>query len=394
MNVLDSIAVDHVGVDPRTIVLCSGDIGSIPADIDLQYLAIACTPGEYAPEDNPVVAELDALGIQVAAVQKNFLQHDFRPCMPCWSSRRFTLASAHFRHLLVWEPQWLERSGNSTRLSDVHYAFQALNRLHGYAGGGTAMFLLWPGINEDTAQDMLRMQFFSAVALAGRSAWSTLYLMVPPETASMAAAWFAVLAEQYRDPIAAFLEDRANLPGKDSLLLGQGKKAADNDGQLTERQFQAIYAYTNYSYAGLRRALRRDDPRHPDFVKAQALMEATSTALSRLTNYAGDRLIRAFDLPEYPNGYYRDGYETRELAYCSTSLIQLPYGDWYLHLFTTLGKDIARYSMYPTEYEVLHDFAMTCVATHIEAHDDASSEGHVLAHERMPAHVGLRDTHL
>ena len=392
MQIIASTPVDHIGADPRTLVLCAGNINDIPVEIDLQHLVIACTPGEYGPDGNPVVAELEQLGIQLAAVEKNFLLHDFRPSMPCWTSRRFTLSGANFRHLTVWEPVFAEDA--TTSLNDVHYAFQALNRMHGFAGGGSAMFMLWPGIGEDEQQDTFRMQFFSAMALAGRSAWETLYLLVPAQLSFMAEAWFQQLTAKYEDPFAAFLDDLSNRLLPLAASTAQTPRKAENDGLLTDRQFDAIYAYTDYSFALMRRALRRNDPRHAEFLQTQPLIEATSTALACLPNYAGERLIRAFDLPEYPQDYYRDGYETRELAYCSTSLLHLPYGDWYLYLYTSLGKDIARYSKYPTEYEILHDCAMNCVVTHMEAHDDQSKEGDVLAHERLPAYIGVRDTHL
>lgn len=386
MNIIDSMDVDHTGVDRRTLVLCSGDIASIPAGIDLQYLAIACSPGDYEPVNNPAIAELEALGIQLSAVEKNFVLHDFRPSIPCWASRRFTLAAAHFRHLLIWEPVHAEDA--TTSLNDVHYAFQALSRLHGYAGCSSAMFLHWPGIAEDTSEDMFRMQFFSAMALAGRAPWQTLYLMVPPELANTAAGWFAALRERYNEPplnLAGF--GAAGSVHKEPTL-----RRPENDGRLTPRQFRVINAYTIGSYASSRRALRHNDPRHPEFIYMQPLIEATSTGLSCLPNHAGKRVIRAFDLDEHPDDYYRDGAETLELAYCSTSLVELPYGDWYLRMYGSLGKYIEVYSNYPTEYEVLFDHAMTLVVTGVDPIGELN--GSVWAYERIPADVGVRETHL
>lgn len=391
MNVIDSIPVDHLGVDPRTLVLCSGDIHSIPADIDLQYLAIACSPGDYDPENNPVVAELEQLGVRVAAAEKNFLLHDFRPSIPCWATRDFSLADAHFRRLLVWEPAFADDA--TTSLNDVQYAFQALNRLHGFAGCSSAMFLLWPGIADDTPEDMFRMQFFAAMALAARSAWQTLYLMVPPALAEAATGWFAAWEVLYQEP-------PLHLPGRTLLAARALDEAtalvapsrAENDGRITDRQFRAIQAYTVSSYASSRRALRRNNPRHPDFIWMQPLIEATSTGLSYLPNYAGERVIRAFDLHEHPDDYYQDGVETLELAYCSTSQLALPYGDWLLRMYSALGKDISMYSRFPTEYEVLFDCYMTHVVTGIEPGSDDT--GTVWSHERIPADVGVRDTHL
>jgi hypothetical protein len=390
MQVIDSMPVDHVGVDPRTLVLCSGDIADIPADIQLQYLAIACTPGDYAPEGNPVVAELEQLGVRLAAAEKNFLQHDFRPSIPCWATRAFSLADAHFRHLLVWEPVFADDA--TTGLKDVHFAFQALSRLHGCAGGHSAMFLLWPTIADDTPADMFRMQFFSAMALAGRAAWEHLYLMVPQAMADAAAGWFAAFKTLYADPPLYPPNSAVSALHWVPQTLSQLSVRPSEDERLTDRQYRAIHQYTIGAYAASRKALRHNNPRHPDFIAMQPLIEATSTGLACLPNHAGDAVIRAFDLREHPEDYYHDGAETLELAYCSTSLIRLNYGDWTLYLHGALGKYIAPYSFFPTEYEVLFDYDMTLVVTDVKPVGEKNGE--VMSFERIPADVGIRETHL
>lgn len=391
MDIIDSVDVDHVDIDRRRVVLCSGSIASIPSDIDLQYLVIACTPGHYAPEQDAVVAELEALGVRVAASERNYLLRDFRQTLPCWVTRAFTLSGVNFRHLVVWEPPSLPKE--VTRLSDVQYAALTLNRIGGIAGGGSAMFLLWPPVGLETAHDMFRMQFFSAVALAARSAWQTLYLMVSPDEVEQATAWFAELKSLYQDPPTHLpsLYGRPAFPAGPQRLSDIVTPVVEN-GRLTQRQHAAIFAYTTNSYIDTNRALRHADPQHPDFVAMQPLIEAIASGLSNLPNFTEGQVERGVVPFNGIEELYRDGHIALEHAFTSTSTRTLPFGNWKIRLHSALGKAVWEYSMNPNEREVLFDSAMMHLVTDVEFVDDERSI--ITSQQSIPADVGLHDAHL
>lgn len=391
MNILDTLPVDHPGTDPRTLVLCSGDIRSIADDIRLQYLVISASPKSYAPEHNPYVAELKELGVDVAALERNYRLHDFRPSLPCWVTGLMNLPGVHFQHLLVWEPMVALETNH--RLRDVQYAFQALSRLEGYTGGRSALLPLWPPVGDERETDMFRMQFFGALALVARMPWQTLYLMVPPGQESLAMEWWAAMKVVYLDPPIHIPE---TVPTPSTLplphTLSQASRVTGSTGVLTDRQAAAILAYTTSSYRDANLALRHNDPRHPDFVAMQPLIEAIASGLSRLPNVTGawvNRRIRPFDGID---DLYQDGHAAQELAFTSTSFRDLGFGEWRIRTLGALGKYVKPYSMNPNEEEVLFDSAMTHVVTDVTYIDE--EESHITSFERIPGAVGVRETHL
>ena len=389
MNVIDTLPVDHPATDPRTLVLCSGDIASIPSDINLQYLVISGTPGDYGvPENNPHLIELQQLGVNVAALEQNYCRHDFRPSLPCWVSHALNLPDVHFRYLLAWEPALVPPATH--RLFDVQYAFQALSRLEGYSSGSTAMLLLWPTVGIETQKDMFRMQFFSAVALAARSAWPTLYLMVPPELAADAAVWFATLKPLYNDP-PMHVEPRGGSRASWPARLSQYEWPVDS-GPMSMRQAMAVSAYTLQSYTDTNRALRTNDPQHPDFIQMQPLIEAIASGLAHLPNFAASPVERGIKPFPGISDLYIDGSITLELAFTSTSTRSLPFGEWKVKMEGALGKAVWDYSWNPNEREVLFDSAMTHLVTDVEYVDEGKSI--VTSKESLPIDVGVRETHL
>jgi len=385
MNIIDTVPVDHPAPDPRTLVLCSGNIASLPVDIGLQYLVISASRGVYAPEQNPYAAELDALGVDLAALERNYRLHDFRPSLPCWVTDTLTVPGVHFQHLLVWEPSVAAEINH--RLNEIQHAFQALSRLEGYTGGRSAALALWPPGGGERAEDIFRMQFFAAMALAARMPWQTLY----QET--VARQWWAALKVVYQDP-PIHLPEPPPPPSPVPLpnVLSQIHDVAGSTGALTDRQAAAILAYTTMSYRDTNRALRYNDPRHPEFVAMQPLIEAIASALSHLPNVTGTWVNRRLDPFEGIEDLYREGQAARELAFTSTSFRDLGFGHWRIRTMGVLGKHVKAYSMNPNEEEVLFDSAMTHVITDVTYSDE--EESHVPSFERIPGAVGVRETHL
>jgi hypothetical protein len=391
MNVIDTLPVDHPATDPRTLVLCSGDIASIPANIGLQYLVISAFADSYAPEHNPYAAELERLGVDLAALERNYRLHDFRPSMPCWVTSALNVPDVHFQHLLVWEPAVALETNH--RLNEIQYAFQALSRLEGYTGGRSAVIALWPSVGDEVPADIFRMQFFAAMALAARMPWQTLYLMVPPDHEAIAREWWAALKVVYQDP-PIHLPEPVPPPSPVPLpnVLSQLDNVNGSTGTLTDRQAAALCAYTTMSYRDTNRALRYNDPRHPEFVSMQPLIEAIASALSHLPNVTGTWVNRRLDPFEGIEELYQDGQAARELAFTSTSFRDLGFGDWRIRTLGALGKHVKAYSMNPNEEEVLFDSAMTHVVTDVTYIDE--EESHITSFERIPGAVGVRETHL
>ena len=391
MKIIDTLEVDHLGKDTRTLVLCSGTIASIPPDIQLQYLVISGSPGGFHWQPNPHVKELEHLGIELEALEQTTCRHDFRPSLPCWVSESLNFPGINFQYLLSWAPVMAPEA--KYRLEQVHLAFQALARLEGFSGGRSAMFVLWPTVGEETEQDVLRMQFFSAVAMAARSPWETLYLMVTDEQADAATGWFATFKEGYADPPIS-IEALPDAPGG-SARPGSRKDPPPNDGRVTDRQHRAIYEYTRLAYASVNPVLRTNDLRSPDYVVMHPYIEALSTGLSMLPNHegAGERVYRAYNIHTIPDNFYRDGYDAHDTTFCSFSIRQLGIRPHHLKMHSSLGKHIQMYSDFPDEQEVLFDRDLRLVVTGIRSLPPPYTQ-EVLAHERLPSYIGVRDTHL
>lgn len=392
MNYIDTHYVDHPGTDPRVLTLCSGSIATLPQDLDLQFLAISSAPHDYTPAQNPFIAELETLGISVAALEENYRLRDFRPSLPCWASQRLTQSNARFGHLLVWEP---DVGDLDNTLRAIPEAFVALHRVAGHLGAGTAMFLAWPADGNATAEDVFRMQFFAAAALAARAQWSTLYLMVPDSLAAEAATWFSSLKAAYDDPpvqIPGHLSARARaeLP----LHLSAVPSRHHDVPHVTERQAAAIHAYTAAVYMPINRALRQGDMRHPDFIVMQPIIEAIASGLAQLAPHDFVEPVRRKVTPfEGIEELYADGIVTRELAFTSSTTRNPPYdGGWIFSLRGILGRYIAKLSIIPEETEVLFDSGMDQLVTSVEP----SGDYHVYldSHQVIPGAAGVGETHL
>jgi len=393
MNYIDSHYVDHPGTVPRMLTLCSGDISSLPDDIDLEFLVISAAPHDYAPANNAFIRELEQLGILVGALEKNYRLQDFRPSLPCWASQRLTQAGANFRHLLVWEP--VAGQGQDNTLHAIPDACVALHRVAGHLGGRSAMFLAWPPQGSATAEDVFRMQFFSAAALAARTGWSTLYLMVPESMAAEAAAWFVELKGRYDDPPIQIpgrlsTQARAELPSSLSALNTRHHDVP----HVSERQAAAIYAYTAAVYMPINRALRQGDVRHPDFIAMQPIIEAIASGLAQLSPHDFLDTVRRKVVPfEGIEDLYRDGAVARELAFTSTTTRSPPYDDgWIFSVRGILGRYIAELSIIPEETEVLFDSGMDHQVTAVEPSGEHLV--HLDTHQVIPGSVGVRETHL
>ena len=405
MNVLDTETVDHAGLGSRRLHLASGGPGDLPPD--LRYLAIACDPGRYAPEDNEVIRELDALGVSVESLSYR-PEFDFRPALPVWVSAPHHVEGISFDRLLVWEPGVREGEAASF-LPAVREGFQALALVAGRAGAESAAFLHWPGTANDSPEGMFREQFFSAMSLAARNDWRDLYLVVHADDAGNAEAWFVEHAANYRDPpvfVSETMRARFDLPSRLSECVDADMDGAfssqGSQGFLTYRQFLAVRSYTWELYQPVNAALRHGDSNHPEFIQWLPTIEAISTGLAGLTNDLSPvgRAVVPFD------GFddiYMPGRVATELAYTSTGRNQIPSHlfdprYWLFQMEGALGKNVAPISHFPREEETLFDSGLEHLVWFMDPEWEEAGEGLyrglLRSHESAPRHLGISYYHL
>lgn len=398
MNAIDEMDIDHAGSDVRKIILGSGSIDSIPEEVEPDYLMIYCHPGSYDPAQGGLVGLLAEMGVSVDAEQAA-PEIDFRPTLPCWVTRDLSSVDIPFKRLLVWEPA-VEQGG--TLLKKVEEAFQALDRTAGKRGAQFLLLPLWTEVTSDTQSDIFRMQFYTAAALAARSGWQTIYMLVNSEAVDEMAELFGTMKSLYLDPprvIPDLLEQFASfgIPIRLSEVKIHRESARQEPWPgLTQRQHAAIYDYSQLAYLYTNRALRHNDFAHPDFIALQAYIEALSTGLASLPNYlSAERVRRLVTIFEGIEELYVDGQLTQELAFTSTTAREQPIaGDRYqLHLKSIVGKDIADISFSPAEKEVLFDYSMRHLVSDLRPGLEANSVL-VTCDEGTVHSMGLAFTHL
>ena len=82
LTLLDSVSIDHVGSDTRTIMLCQGDLSKLtPADA-VAYICVSAFPGDYSPAPGSLIGALAQRGLSVQQQSQNKAAN-YEPTMPC-----------------------------------------------------------------------------------------------------------------------------------------------------------------------------------------------------------------------------------------------------------------------------------------------------------------------
>jgi hypothetical protein len=400
MDTIDDLEIDHVGSDVRKMILGSGSIDSIPEGIEPDYVAIWCRPGNYDPAQEGLIRTLAEMGISVED-EALLPEIDFRPTLPCWVSRDLSSVDVRFKRLLVWEPDTPELNGSL--LGQLALAFQALDRTAGKRGASFLLLPLWTGMDNDSLEDILRMQFYSAAALAARAAWQTIYMLVEVDDIDEMADLFANMKKDYQNPpvtipelISPFI--RFGIPTKISeVKLSRQLKTGEVPWPgLTERQHTAIFSYTQLAYLYVNRALRLQDLKAPEFIGMQAFIEALSSGLAALPNYMSeDRVRRTIRVFDGIDKLYVDGQLSHEFSFTSTTARPqgAVFGSYQLFIRSILGKDIVGVSSFPEEEEVLFDYSMRHLVTDKREGPEPSSM-QVTSDEGIEHSLGLSFSHL
>lgn len=367
MDRLDSLNVDHIDADSREILLSRGNISELEA---IDYLLISCRSKDYDPAQGGWVGELHEAGISVEALEREPAL-DLRPGFPCWISKAIMRQSGHdFKRLVVFEP--IDPAESAAK--DVWSVFQALRLFAGESAGDdadirVAVPVLSSLSGEADFSVMLRMIFFAAASLASKGRWGHINIVVSDGHSDQAKAEFASLKTRYLSPPfepehlrALVASIKAEYPDR----LESVPNAAEYG--LTERQAIAIYYYTVQSYVFVNRALRRNDVTDPDFVYFQSFIEALGSGLARLANYSPGSVV-ARNVGAFPGieDIYKVSNVVREAAYTSTTRNEMPIvQDYKIMLKGQIGKNIAAFSHYPDEEEVLFDSAMHHLVSRVE----------------------------
>lgn len=368
MVYIDRLDVDHIGSGNRKIDLISGDIFEVIANEGMDYLLISSRSRNYDPAQGGLVAALAARGISVEELERQ-PAIDFRPSLPCWISQ--PLADSQrlgFNRLAVFEP----KAPGINAPVQAWQAFQALRLFSGSASTATAVLpVLSSADGEANFRVMLRMLVFSAASLCARAPWNTIKMVVGDDRREEAATEFALLKWRYANPPFSYkrVENILAPIRREFAPPASQPCAVPHTSALTERQRMALNVYTDYSHNFVNGPLRSGDVSSSDYAEAHALIEAIGTALSQLRNYTNQTPVnRYLDAFEGIEDLYQDGKVARELAFTSTS--SNPDFSWRtdykLQINSGIGKEVADFSNYPEEGEVLFDSDMLHLLTNVE----------------------------
>lgn len=396
MERLDTITVDHIGADLREIALYNGLLITEPAERSTDYLLIDCQPGNYSPEQGGFVAELDAIGVSVEALEST-CEMDFRPLLPCWISS--VQQGRFFKRLVVFEPQ----AAPNEAARKAWQVFQALRLFAGNDGPSTlALGILSTHDGTNDTMVMLRVIVFAAASLAARAPWSTISIVVPPSVAGSVAPEFQTLKARYLDPPlapATVLDEIGKIKKAWPLFDRTPLKSTvpPEDIGLTERQYTMVHEYTKVLYSYLNGLLRADDITSPQYAYFHATIEALSTGLAQMKKF---RVTHApvyrylFTFPGIEE-LYAVGAIAQEASYTSTSRRSgLWSGDYRLIINSEIGKDIDVLSFYPNEDEVLFDFKMNHAIYKAELFVVPVVTTDIWSHETLPNTADIQYSHL
>lgn len=328
MNLIDQLKVDHLPPGDRFVSLYNA---AQPYDRDspVNYLIVRDESDEYK-----ALLELTTLD----------RERDFGPELPCWISRPIhNAADLGFERAVVFDHE-----DGTTAPKWAWAPFQAMGAFNGVAHPFTATLAVPTRAGEDFLV-MLRMCFFAAAALSARLNCPEIRIVVPDRHLTDAASVFGLAKTGYEAPPSGPEEDGP-------AFVRNTCNVAPIDFGLTERQYEAIYQYSQSSYFYINRVLRADQVAGSDYAYFQPSIEAISTGLNQLRNYLSEQRVNR-SVADFPGIWdlYQEGMIARELAYTSTTKRTRPPSSNDLRIRSTLGKDISAISFFPDEEEVLFD---------------------------------------
>jgi O-acetyl-ADP-ribose deacetylase (regulator of RNase III) len=359
LTLLDSVSVDHLGGDSRQVMLCQGDLAALTPPDAVDYIAVSAMPGDYSPSGGSLIGALAQKGLSVQA-QSQTKAADYEPTMPCWVSQDVSSAGLNFNRFILFEPS---QPAASSAPGLVPTIFRALQCMTGTNAASIALPMVSTGSAGADWQTILRQMFFAAVHFASKADWPlSVVKLVVYDAGRVAAAQqaFAAMKAAYLNPPLAPQSYAVPAGLSVTPLVGDTIPAG-----MTQRQYNYVRAYTgNAIYMGVNAALRLNDLTASAYVYWQPTIEAISSGLAALPNYAG-LTMRGTNLPPNVQSQYQPGATVTELAFTSTSRDSPWGGNTRLNITSLQGKDVEAVSYYPQEHEVLYDYGLLEYVTQV-----------------------------
>lgn len=355
LTTLDSFTVDHAGGGTRTIQLCSGDITQLaPADA-VDFIAVSALPGDYSPSGGSVIAALAQAGVSVQQQSTNKAA-DYEPTMPCWVSQDVSSVGLNFNRFILFEP-----ANPATQAGfAIPMIFRALSCFVGQVATSIALPMVSTGSAGADFTIILRQLSFMGAHAAALAAWplSTIKLIVySPSEVPTAKSVFAAVKASYASPPQAMVAYHTQVAAVAAPLA--------LPANMTQRQYNAVRAYTGSAYSPINAALRANNLANAQYQHWEATIEAISSGLAELPPYQG-LTLRGTTLPASVIAQYRVGAIITHISFTSTSRTSPWGGNSQLRITSVAGSDVESISHFPSEHEVLYDYGMTDQVTQVQ----------------------------
>lgn len=374
---LGRLIVDSAALLPRQLVLEKQVFSALSLQAD--YLLVMTLPGDYQPGEGQyaMVQHLLNQGVDLNS-QLETAELDLRPIVPCWITAPLPERYA-FRRIVVFECEPAELTGR-----DIWMAYDAVRLFHGQSTVFKLANTVLAGIDATTAmfRNLFRMSFFASVSCAARAPLHDASILVDDAHTSEQSTveYFMQLAAAYQNPPNYPPQVQVILDGFPFEPLVEHK--FPKQVSVTDRQMQAIFAYTASTYYWINNALRYNDVTHPDYEFWQPTIEAISSGLSGLNSFlttGANRVYRGMKWFEGFEAVYALHEVSTEFAFTSTSKNRaFPY-PYKFSMGSLNGKDVSEFSAHPDEGEVLFDLDLR----HLLYKWEASATDHLITSDQV-----------
>ncbi|HEY0114597.1 MAG TPA: hypothetical protein VGB54_02640 [Allosphingosinicella sp.] len=343
---LDQMVIDQGNGGLRTLMLCKGDLTALDPSDGVSTIAVSALPGDYSPAAGSLIGALAVRGVSVAAQAANKAASyeavnpaTGAPTMPCWVSQDVSAAGLNFSRFILFEPP-LPTAATAPTL--VQTIFRAVSCFGAPAGSALAVPMVSTGSGGADLLTILRMLFYAGAHAGAGADWpiTTVKLVVFNDSqAGPAQSAFANFRAAYQNPPGSYGGGSTRPPG------------------LTVRQLGCLRGYTGSTYYPVNAALRANNINDSGFLTYQPTIEAISSALGTLPDWTG-QAQRGTSLPPAVRPLYTPGAYVQELSFTSSSSTSPFPGPDLLRINSGDGKSVAAYSLFPSENEILFDYAM------------------------------------
>jgi hypothetical protein len=323
ITLINSVSIDNAW-GARTLALYSGDLSQMTSanHVDLQ-----------------------ALSQNKAA--------NYEPAMPCWVSAPVpaTNPNIQFSRILLFEPPSPAVSSAPVAVPNI---FQAISCFQNGAGNtSVALPLVSTGSGGADPSTILRWIFTSATtAASGAFPLNTINVVVyDASLIGPMTTLFAQLASSYTNILTAALPGNYASYAASSWSAVQGMSLPAG---MTKRQAFGINIYTSNYYSQINPPLYGGNINDPTYIQMMPLYQAIDAGLFVLPGYVGNTNRGESSMSAARIAQYQPGNVILHYAYTSTSIGSGFGGPYHFSIASLTGRQIAQFSQYPGEQEVLY----------------------------------------